>query len=270
MTPPERYTSRTFGLSMASDIDTYPLTGQFLQGRLRHALDDREKGILEGIVDTVDTFDTSQELLTRGMLCDFSAMLIDGFAIRTISEHGKRYIIGVQVPGDFMDLHSFALKRLDHTLMTLGPATIGRVPHKTLRDVQRNEPHLARLFWFSTLLDGAIHRQWILKLHQLKASRRTAHLLAELWLRLDLVGRAQPDGFCSPLTQADLADMCGTTPIHMNRALGELRKNGIAYFRRGTLTCPDRDRLETVGDFDRSYLYSAGDLHLEDAFDLQR
>ena len=36
-------------------------------------------------------------------------------------------------------------------------------------------PHLTRLLWFSTLLDAAIHRQWILKMQELPAPRRVAH-----------------------------------------------------------------------------------------------
>ena len=249
---------------MKEELDQYPLTGRFLHGRLRHAMSEREKSIFENAIEDVQELDEDHQILARGVVCDFSTMLIEGFAIRSIVENNQRHIVGVQVPGDFMDLHAYALKRLDHDLVTMGPAKIGRVSHEKLKQIQRDEPHLARLFWFSTLLDASIHRQWILKLHQLKASQRTAHLLAEIWLRLEQVGLAQPNGFRSPLTQADLADMCGTTPIHMNRALGEIRKAGIAEFRRGKLVCVDRVALEKLGDFDPTYLYGQGDLFIGD------
>lgn len=249
---------------MKDELEKYPLTCRFLQGRLRHAMTEREKEIFESSVEDVQSFDDDHVVLQRGVVCDFSTMLIEGFAIRSIIENNQRHVVGVQVPGDFMDLHAYALKRLDHDLITLGPAKIGRVSHDRLKDIQQSEPHLARLFWFSTLLDASIHRQWILKLHQLKASKRTAHLLAEIWLRLEQVGLSQPNGFRSPLTQADLADMCGTTPIHMNRSLGELRKTGLAEFRRGKLVCNDRKALERMGDFDPAYLYGAGDLFIGD------
>ncbi|MEW4449771.1 Crp/Fnr family transcriptional regulator [Qipengyuania sp. JC766] len=255
--------ARMLGDGMKAELDKYPLTGRFLTGRLRHAMTEREKDILETSIDTIESYKTSHEILRRGKVVDYSTMLIEGFAVRSIYENDKRYIVGMQVPGDFMDLHAYALKRLDHDLCTIGPAKIARVKHSRLEELARSEPHLSRLFWFSTLLDASIHRQWILKVGQLKASRRTAHLFAEIWTRLDQVGLARKDGFRTPLTQTDLAEMCGTTPIHMNRALGDLRRQGIVEFRRGIVICHDRNALEEFGEFDPTYLYGEGDLHMD-------
>ena len=94
-----------------------------------------------------------------------------------------------------------------------------------------------------------------LQLEQLTAPRRVAHVFAELWHRLDLVGLGRRDGLRLPLTQTDLADMCGTTAIHMNRALAALRREGIAEFRRGAVYVPDRERLERFAHFRPDYLY---------------
>jgi CRP-like cAMP-binding protein len=112
------------------------------------------------------------------------------------------------------------------------------------------------------LLDAAIHRQWILKMEELTAARRVAHVFAEMWYRLDMVGLGRRDGLRTPLIQADLADMCGTTSIHMNRALGQLRKEGIAEFRRGTVYVRDRAGLEAFAGFNAAYLYGPGDLRV--------
>lgn len=252
---------------MASDAETYPLTGRFLMGRLRHAMSEREKQILEIEIEETETVERDRRLLARGELAHRSTILIEGFIIRTIEENGRRYIVGVQVPGDFVDLHAFALKRLDHDIYPLGTARVGYVSHQKLRHMVADEPHLVRLFWFSTLLDAAIHRQWTLKLQRLKAHRRVAHMLAEIWYRLEMVGLARPNGFRSPLTQIDLAEMCGTTPIHMNRALGQLRRMGIAEFRRGLVVIPDREAFEQHGEFDPAYLYGEGLLHVGDELD---
>ena len=252
---------------MTSEIETYPLTGRFLMGRLRHAMSEREKQILETSIEECETVERDHRILGRGELLQRSTILIEGFIIRTIEDMGRRYIVGIQVPGDFVDLHAFALKRLDHDIYALGPVRVGYASHQRLRHLQEDEPHLARLFWFATLLDAAIHRQWTLKLQQLKAHRRAAHMLAEIWYRLEMVGLGRPNGFRSPLTQIDLADMCGTTPIHMNRALGHLRRENIAEFRRGLVIVPDRERFERHGDFDPAYLYGEGPLKVRDELD---
>ncbi len=255
---------------MVEDAHKYPLTGRFLMGRSRHAMGEREKQLLEDSIEEVADYDRPHRILARGEVAQRSTMLIEGFIIRTIYERDRRYVVGIHVPGDFVDLHGYALKRLDHDVVTIGPAKVGYAKHERITHIHENEPHLSRLFWFSTLLDAAIQRQWTLKLEQLKASRRVAHRLAEIWRRLEMVGLGRANGFRSPLTQSDLADMCGTTPIHMNRALSELRREDVVEFRRGLVVVRDRAKLEQHGDFDPTYLYGAGSLHLEHELDAGR
>ena len=244
------------------ETDTYPLTGRFLAGRLRHAMTAEEKDTIESLIERTERFPTGATLLRRGELADKSTLLLEGYLMRTIVEGDRRYVVELHVPGDFADLHVFALKRLDHDLVTLGETLVGFASHARLQDELEHRPHLGRVLWFSTLLDAAINRQWILKLEQLPAVRRVAHVFAELWHRLDMVGLGRRDGLRTPLIQADLADMCGTTAIHMNRALGQLKKDGIAEFRRGTVYVPDRSRLEAFAGFDPDYLYGQGGLRV--------
>lgn len=242
--------------------DAFPLTGRFLQGRLRHAMTEAEKRLVESLIESTERFTDPVRLLARGDLAERSTLVIEGFAMRVISEAGRRFIVGLQVPGDFADLHGFALKRLDHDIVTLGETVVGFVPHERLEKVLADSPRLARLLWFASLIDAAIHRQWILKLEQLTAPRRVAHIFAELWHRLDLVGLARRDGLRTPLTQTDLADMCGTTAIHMNRALAVLKREGVAEFRRGAIYVSDRERLESFAHFSPDYLYGEGSLRV--------
>ena len=155
-----------------------------------------------------------------------------------------------------------ALKRLDHDIYTLGPARIGRVSHAHLRQGLDKQPHLARLLWFSTLLDAVIHREWILKLEDLSAAQRVAHLFCEICRRLEMVGLGDTRGFSLPLTQAQLASMCGTTAVHMSRALRRLSNETGATFRHGRLDCPDPAALAKFCEFDPSYLYGPGELQL--------
>ena len=244
------------------EIERFPLTGRFLLGRARHAMSEDEKQEFEGIIDEVRDLAAGERLVHRGRACDHSTMLIEGFMVRTLEADGRRYAVSFHVPGDFVDLHCYALKRLDHNIDCVGPAKVGMIPHGRIDETMNKRPHLARLFWFSTLLDAAMHREWIMKLEQLTAPRRIAHILAEIWRRLDMVGLGREDGFETPLTQSELAEMCGATAIHVNRALGELRREGIVQFERGSVTVPDRKRLETFGDFNPDYLYGDGQLGL--------
>ena len=246
----------------ALELETYPLTGRFLAGRLRHDMSDSEKAEIEGMVGDLETVEDGTRIVTRGDDCDYSTILVEGFMLRTIDGNDRRHAVSFHVPGDFVDLHCFALRRLDHNIDCVGSAKIAKVPHHKIAHLVAEKPHLARLLWFSTMLDAALHREWIMKLEQLTAPKRIAHIFAEIWRRQEMVGLGFPDGFATPLRQADLADMCGATTIHVNRALSDLRKNEIADFRRGEVRVANRERLEDYGEFEPDYLYGDGSLAL--------
>jgi len=249
---------------MQAELQQYPKSGRFLLGRLRHDMSDAEKAELESLVSDVREVPDGTRIISRGAECAVSTILIDGFMLRTLDSDDKRYGVSFHVPGDFVDLHCFALKRLDHNIDCIGPTRIGQVSHSDIAALMLSKPHLARLFWFSTMLDAAMHREWIMKLEQLTAPRRIAHIFAEIWRRLEMVGLGYADGFETPLRQADIADMCGSTPIHTNRALGRLRDQGLADFQRGEVRIPDREALEEFAQFSPDYLYGDGKLSLRE------
>lgn len=236
----------------------------FLKGRLRHALSDHEASLLDTIVDEGERVPDGHVVQRRAVPATHSTLLLDGFIVRVIDEAGTNNIVGVQVPGDFVDLHAFALKRLDHDVVTIGPALLGRVSHEKLAQIMREEPHLTRVLWFSTLLDAAIHREWILKLEQLKAEERLGHMMCELWHRLNFVGLADAHGFNMPLLQTHLANACGTTAVHINRVIKAVRQRGLLEINRGRVTIPDRPALEKFSRFKADYLYGEGSLFLSE------
>ncbi|HEX8445069.1 MAG TPA: Crp/Fnr family transcriptional regulator [Sphingomonas sp.] len=187
---------------------------------------------------------TTSNLLLEGILCRYKDL-----------RDGRRQIVALHVPGDFADLHSFLLKHLEHNLAALTPARIAIFPHARLREISERFPHLTRMLWFSTLLDAAIHRQWILSVGRRSAVARLAHLFCELRARLDVVGMVNAEGFKLPLTQIDLADATGLTPVHVNRMLRELRDRGLMEFRQGEVSIQDLAGLTRLAEFDPEYLY---------------
>lgn len=245
---------------LARELERFPSTGRFLMGRLRAAMSDEDRAELEAMVERTEWLDRPTRIVARGAAPRQSTILIEGFMLRTLDADGKRHAVSLHVPGDFVDLHCFALKRLDHNIDTVGRVKVGYVPHSALEQAMREKPHLARLFWFSTLLDAAIHREWIISLEQLTTPRRIAHVFAEIWRRLWMVGLSLPDGFDAPLTQANLSELCGASPIHINRAIRDLRSKALADFDRGRVRIPDRSALEAYAAFTPDYLYGPGSL----------
>ena len=241
----------------------FPNTGDFLAGRLRDKLGHDDLEYIESLVVERREAETGEVLLSRGAIADTSTILISGYMFRTIESGNQRFIVGLHVPGDFVDLHGFALKRLDHNVVAAGPVVYGVAPHEQLREALEERPRGARALWFATLLDAAIHRKWIQMLEQLDAPRRIAHIYCELHRRFELIGQANARSLRTPFTQIDLADMCGVSAIHANRAVGKLRELGLGEIRRGDLYTSDWDALRKYAQFEPDYLYGDGPLRFD-------
>ena len=75
------------------------------------------------------------------------------------------------------------------------------------------------------------------------------------WSRRDAVGLVKGDMFEVPFAQANLADTCGPSTVHVNRTMQELRYRGLISWRGGTVAMLDRAALEAVAEFEASYLH---------------
>lgn len=221
----------------------------------RDALSDREREALAKAIAEVRVHAPGDTLIRAGAPAEYSTLLVDGLLGRVFyMSEGKRQIVALHVPGDFVDLHSLLLKRLDHDVVALSEVRVALVPHAVLRRLTETEPHLARMLWLLTVIDAAIHREWIGRLGH-SAAVRIAHLLCELQTRFAVVGLATPEGFPIDLTQADFGDMTGLTPVHINRTLRKLREANLAVVRDGFASIPDLAKLREFAGFDPTYLY---------------
>lgn len=232
------------------------LTRRFLLGRARDALSDEERHVLEQSIASVKVIPARTTTQRRGELVNQSSLLVEGFMCRYLDDrNGHRQLVSMHVPGDFVDLHGFPMKRLDHDIATLGPCTVAYFDHRTLADIQIRYPRLTRWLWFSTLLDAAIHREWVFRLGRLGAEGRVAHFFCELNARLAMVDLAADGRFYLPATQADVAEACGITGVHANRVLRLMRERNLATFRGGEVRILDPKRLTALAEFDPVYLY---------------
>lgn len=234
---------------------TERVTDKFLRGRGRQRLGDDELTLLDQTVDRVRDLPNRHTLVRAGDRVRTSTLLLDGFMCRYMDDHsGYRQLVAIHVPGDFVDLHAFPMERLDHDVATLSPARIASWTHDTLEEIVETRPHLTRMLWFSTLLDASVHREWIFRMGRLDAEARIAHFMCELKVRLDMVGLAENDRFLLPLKQADVAEACGLTGVHVNRVLRSLRERGLMIFRAGQVTIVNWKQLSALGQFDPAYL----------------
>jgi CRP-like cAMP-binding protein len=237
------------------------LTENFLRGRRRRELTDAEIQALEDAVERVERLPARRTTHRRGERVRYSTLLLSGYMCRYMdSSDGYRQLVAYHVPGDFLDLHGYPLQRLDHDVATITTAEIAVVPHERLTVITETMPHLTRLLWFSTLLDAAMHREWIFSMGRLDAVGRLAHFLCETRARMAAIDRVDGDGwFELPLTQQDLGEACGLTSVHINRTIRRLREDGLVEFGERRVRVIDPGRLARIGEFSPDYLYLEDD-----------
>jgi CRP-like cAMP-binding protein len=220
------------------------------------SLSSEERILLENTISEIRTVEARKTLVEAATTVDISTFLIDGIMSRYIDDRrGLRQLVAVHVPGEFVDLHAYPMRELDHSIGTLTAAKVAVVPHAALRALLDPRPDLARKLWFSTLIDASMHRAWLFRVGRLDAVGRVAHFLCEMNARLQAVGQSDGKNFVLSLTQADIAEICGLTNVHTNRVLRQLREAGLAHWRASVVDIPDMAALARRGDFDPHYLY---------------
>lgn len=222
---------------------------------LRDTLTAEEREAVLNATSREMDFQVGQDIVKEGARPKASSLVVSGLAARyKVLAGGGRQFTALHVPGDFVDLQSLLLKKMDHAVVALTPMRVARVAHATLRQITDDFPHLARLLWLTTLVDGAIHREWILSMGRRQAPARLAHLVCELFTRLQAVGKVDGMSFALPLTQAQMGDVLGVSSVHMNRTLQELRRDGMIKWQGPIVTIKDWQRLKSFAEFDAAYL----------------
>jgi CRP-like cAMP-binding protein len=235
------------------------LTALFLKERGRDTMTPEDIETLESSIDEVRAIPARTIVVRREERVRSSSLLLEGVMCRYMDDRqGNRQIVAFHVPGDFVDLHGFAMRHLDHDVAALTPVRVAMAGHDRLERIVAGYPRLTRLLWFSTLLDAAMHREWVFRLGRLEADGRVAHLFCELHARLAMVDMVRDGIFRFPVTQIDLAEASGITPVHLNRVLRSLRERGLMTFRSGDVHIFDLDALAALADFDPAYLYGGG------------
>lgn len=216
---------------------------------------EEEQAIREMIVDMRDV-PADRVVIRRGQELNESIMLIDGWTARTKDlRDGGRQISELNFSGDFVDMHAFTLKRLDHNIATLTPSRFAIAPHDRLKAVLERFPHLARMYWLMTNIDAAIHREWTVSLGRRSAISRMAHLFCEIFERLRIVGMTDGLSYDFPLTQQELGECLGLTSVHINRTLQSLRKLDLITVEGRRVDILDLPALQSLADFNPDYLY---------------
>jgi len=232
------------------------LTRQVLLGRKVAPLTDQERRLLESAICEVRPVAARTVLVHKGIEVEHSTLLLKGLLSRYVDDRlGQRQFVSLHLPGDLVDLHAYPMKQLDHDVAALSDAEVALMPHAAIKSITEANPELARKLWFATLLDAAMHREWIFRLGRLDALGRVCHFIAETSARLQAIGAGSPARFDLQMTHADVGEACGVTSVHISRVFKLMREGGLCTFKDGRVEILDYRALVQRGQFDPAYLY---------------
>ncbi len=221
-------------------------------------LDSQDVRAIEDLPVRLDNQPANHLLVREGARPDLCCILLKGFACRhKMTSAGERQIVSLHIPGDLLDVQHLELVQADHNVQTITPSTVAWVRKLDLQRVLDQRPAVRKAVWRSALVDASIFREWVLNVGRRDGVARVAHMLCELVARLEAAGLGSATRLELPMTQEQIADATGMTPIHVNRMLQELSARGVIVRNRRDVRIVDWAGLRRVADFDPAYLHLA-------------
>jgi len=222
----------------------------------RAPLDAGDRDALLALPFRTQTVEPAAYIAREGERPERSCLIVTGFAYRhKVTVEGARQIVSVHIPGDIVDLEGALLSVADHNVQALTRCELACIPREAIRELILSHPRVGMAMWLDTLIDGSIFREWVVNIGRRDARSRIAHLLCEFARRLEAAGLAAQYRYELPMTQEQLADATGLTPVHVNRILMTLSRDGLIERKRRIVGIPDWEALRRVAGFSETYLH---------------
>jgi len=223
---------------------------------LHHRLSNEDHRAILELPHRVRRLEAQSYILREGDRPDRCAVLLQGYAFRhKLTGDGSRQILAINIPGEALDFQNVFLEEADHNVQMLSRGVIAEIAREAIEELILSHSEVGRAILITTLVEASIFREWVVNIGQRDSRSRIAHLLCEFAYRLD-AQRLNPDRVYElPITQEQLADATGLTPVHVNRVLQALQREGLIERDRRMVRFPSWERLQDVADFNPRYLH---------------
>jgi len=214
-----------------------------------------EIAILDDLQSKTRVVRRNREIMTEGRKYDALLILIDGVSIRCrILHDGRRQILNIALPGDFIGFPSAFSERALYSITALSDCVVAPVLFSRLLSLFDRQPRLAAAVFWSFACEAAMYAEHLIDVGRRSALERVAHFLLELLTRLQGIGLADERSFRMPLTQELIGDALGLSVPHVNRTLRQLRDDELVSIEEHIVIIKDVEALSAMADFEPSYL----------------
>ncbi|WP_235040959.1 Crp/Fnr family transcriptional regulator [Vreelandella profundi] len=219
------------------------------------SLTDEERKLLIALEESPTDIKSGALLWEVGDIANEFCTLKSGWAYSYRHlENGDRQILEVFLPGDIIGLSEFAFSQRLESVRMIDDGVICHFPHKRLLEIFRQSLPLTSVMFAISSRQQALLTERLITLARRSARQKMAHFLYEMYLRLRQTNPDISNQFRLPLSQEQLADVLGLSPVHVSRTFTALSDDGLVFRDRHHLTIPDLQALSAEGEFDSRYL----------------
>lgn len=207
-----------------------------------------------------------RSLIRNGDTPEHCAIILKGFAFRhKTTRDGSRQIVSFYTPGQIINIEQLFLKSADHDIQAMTACEVAVIPIEAFRRLA-GQVSISAALVAQAMVESSIYRQWMLNVGRRDARARVAHLLCEFAVRLGDEGMTPEQAYHIPMTQHQIGDAVGLSPVHVNRVLRKFSDEGILKKKGSLVQFLKWDKLQDVAGFNRRYLHVG---NLVDGVDLR-
>lgn len=210
-----------------------------------------EEKLAEMMKGSARTLHAGHVLIEANSEHEYVYRLRSGWACRNRAvPDGRDQFILIFLPSDLFAVKSLFVTRHPDRVQILSEAIVERVHYLHLQEAYSRDVDITnRCMWQLTEEERRLHG-WVFGLGQGSAEERLALLLVDLRGRLVLANAIAADAltFGFPLTQVQVGEQLGITPVHTNRVIKSFRERGIAAFRNGEVHIQNFAELRRIAD----------------------
>ncbi len=191
-------------------------------------------------------FHTRDEVAAQGDGLAHVYRLTEGWCarVRTLPD-ARVQIIALYIPGDLMALKAMFVAEQADAIHALSPVTAVAIDQARLRAAMIEDPDIAVRISFQLVDEERRLHNRVVRLGQGDAAERVAAMLLTVRARLVRAGLIDPKArhYRLPMTQVQISEFLGLTPVHVNRIFRRLREEKLATIGSSEVRFLDFDGL---------------------------
>lgn len=218
-------------------------------------MSDEEIGFMERFKVGEMVVEPGTAILMEGSNSPQLYTALSGMGVRFKSlEDGRRQVINMVLPGDFLGLQAGVMGEMGHSVEATTAMTLCVFDRARLWEFFSSQPERAYdLTWLAAMEEHFLGEA-LASIGQHSALEALAWSFMQFYERGRALRLLRNEGMPLPYRQQDIADTLGLSLVHTNKTIAKLRKMKLATWSDGILTVHDPEGLAALAGVEMQQL----------------